>query len=119
MEDVFRDLCAIILVESGLMVALLFVWCVVGWLLGPRVGTDGGEPLRSLQGELRTRTACSNCGWQRLAATVASPPLQVCPLCGLAAEGRREAPQSAPHERRRGSIVSHLRHNRESLKPDR
>jgi len=73
MEEAVRGVLGSIVVwELGLMLALLVLWVVTGWLLGPR-----GVP--------RAVAPCPNCGWRRVAAA------QVCPACRLAPEDSRFA----------------------------
>ena len=97
MESVFSGvLDSIHLAELGWwwMVALLLAWRLMSSLWEPLVGAGGGGPVRSLQGELQTRAACPNCGWQRAAA-------QFCPLCGLAPDESPDALPAPRDERRR------------------
>jgi hypothetical protein len=103
MEDMLDGILGVVLVESGAMLALLLVWLVAGWLLRARRERGRGRSPRSRRGKLRARTACPNCGWRHRPGSVASPPLQVCPLCGLPSEDRPEVREAERYRRRRKS----------------
>jgi hypothetical protein len=72
----------IVLAELALLLALVIVWALTWWILGPR-------------GITRARDACPNCGWRAVAAA------QACPMCHLAPEDTWSPHHVAPPDERR------------------
>lgn len=72
----------IVLAELALLLALVIVWALTWWILGPR-------------GITRARDACPNCGWRAVAAA------QACPMCHLAPEDTWSPHHAAPPDERR------------------
>jgi hypothetical protein len=72
----------VVLSELALLLALVIVWALTWWALGPR-------------GVMRWRAACPNCGWRGVAAA------QACPVCHLAPEDTWSPHRPAPPDEHR------------------